>query len=108
MPKKSSQPEMPRIFTIRKFKVVLDSELAKLYEVQVRLLNQAVRRNQNRFPKEFCFQLTSQEEADLKSQIASSSDGEEPRLRSQTVILKGEAEDRFSPGKSLNSRAKPA
>ena len=52
---------------------MLDSDLAKLYEVETRTLNQAVKRNIERFPDDFMFQLTEKEYENLKSQIATSS-----------------------------------
>ena len=61
-----------KILLVRGQKVILDSVLAELYQVEVRALNQAVRRNIDRFPEDFMFQL---------------SDLEATRLRSQTVIL---------------------
>jgi ORF6N domain len=63
------------IFRIRGHKVILDSDLAALYGVETRRLNEQVRRNGERFPADFAFQLTAQEAADLKSQIATSSSG---------------------------------
>ena len=54
---------------VRDHKVILDSTLAALYEVNVRILNQAVRRNIERFPRDFMFQLTDEEAASLRSQI---------------------------------------
>jgi hypothetical protein len=50
-----------RIFTIRDTKVMLDSDLAELYEVEARVLNQAVKRNINRFLEDFMFRLTKKE-----------------------------------------------
>ena len=47
-----------RIYLIRGQKVMLDSDLAELYEVETRRLNEQVRRNKERFPEDFCFQLT--------------------------------------------------
>ena len=49
------------IYTIRNQQVMLASDLAMLYQVETRVLNQAVKRNQNRFPERFCFQLTKEE-----------------------------------------------
>jgi ORF6N domain len=69
-----------RIFWLRGEKVMLDSDLAELYEVEVRILNQAVRRNRTRFPKDFMFQLTAQEYMNLKSQIVISSWGGRRKL----------------------------
>ena len=54
-----------RIFTIRSVQVVLDRDLAALYGVQTKVLNQAVKRNANRFPSEFMFILTEDETAEL-------------------------------------------
>ncbi len=62
-----------RIRLIRGHKVMLDADLAILYKVEVKALNQAVKRNSERFPKDFMFRLTTEEAA---------------RLRSQTVTLK--------------------
>ena len=63
-----------KIHTIRGVQVMLDSDLAQMYHVETRVLNQAVKRNQNRFPESFCFQLSSNEYELLKSQIVISSD----------------------------------
>jgi len=63
------------IFIIRNVKVMLSSDLADLYGVEVKVLNQAVKRNQERFPKDFVFQLTHEEFNNLKSQIVTSSWG---------------------------------
>lgn len=56
------------IYEIRGFKVILDSDLAKLYEVETRALNQAVKRNIERFPAHYMFQLTKEEYKNLISQ----------------------------------------
>jgi hypothetical protein len=61
-----------KIYTIRGMQVMLDSDLAKLYQVKVKRLNQQVKRNIQRFPKEFMFQLTSEELYNLRSQIVTS------------------------------------
>jgi hypothetical protein len=75
-----------RIFTIRGVQVMLDSDLADLYGVEVRVLNQQVRRNADRFPEEFMFQLTPQESNSLRSQnVTLDADGS---LSSQNVTLK--------------------
>lgn len=58
-----------RIFTMRGLQVILDSDLAKLYEVETKVFNQAIRRNIERFPNEFMFQLTPKERDSLRSQI---------------------------------------
>ena len=60
------------IYTIRGKQVMLDSDVAMLYHYETRRINETVKRNSKRFPKEFCFQLTSKEYDSLKSQIATS------------------------------------
>ena len=60
------------IYEIRRQKVMLDSDLAKLYEVEAKVLNQAVKRNISRFPADFMFQLTADEWNSLRSQIVTS------------------------------------
>ena len=66
---------MNQIYFIRNQKVMLDKELAELYQVTTGVLNQAVQRNIKRFPSDFMFQLTDQEWSNLKSQIVTSSWG---------------------------------
>ena len=61
------------VFLIRSEKVLLDTDLADLYGVEARVLNQSVARNRNRFPDDFMFQLTAEEWTALRSQIATSS-----------------------------------
>ena len=61
------------ILSIRGEKVILDSDLAALYGVETRRLNEQVRRNIEKFPEDFMFQLTKEEFANLKPQIATSS-----------------------------------
>src|ERR1035441_3855262 len=68
-PKVSPPPIERQIHLIRGQKVTLDADLAALYEVPTRVLNQAVRRNLDRFPGDFMFQLSGQEAALLRSQI---------------------------------------
>ena len=64
-----------KIYTIRGQQVMLDFDLAELYEVETRVLKQAVRRNKKRFPVDFMFQLTKEELANLRSQTVTSSWG---------------------------------
>lgn len=64
-----------RIFFLRGEKVMLSTDLAELYEVEPRVLVQAVKRNRDRFPEDFMFQLTREEFDHLKSQIVTSSWG---------------------------------
>ena len=69
-----------RIFVIRGEQVMLDRDLAVLYGVEVKVLNQAVKRNIERFPKEFMYQLSNQEFANLKSQFVTSNWGGDRRI----------------------------
>ena len=69
-----------RIYLIRDQKVMLDSDLAELYGVETRRLNEQVKRNENRFPNDFMFQLTELEFNNLKSQNATSSWGGKRKL----------------------------
>jgi ORF6N domain len=79
-----------RIFTLNGYTVMLDSDLAQLYRVPTKAFNQAVKRNSDRFPLDFRFQLTSE---DLKS------------LRSQFVTLKGRHS--FQSGRGRHSKYAP-
>ena len=63
-----------RIYTIRGIQVMIDRDLALLYNVETRVLNQAVKRNPERFPMMFCFQLTDNEFENWKSQIVMSNE----------------------------------
>ncbi|PCJ28081.1 MAG: DNA-binding protein [Flavobacteriales bacterium] len=64
-----------KIYLIREQKVMLDSDLAELYQVETKRLNEQVKRNSMRFPIDFMFQLTEKEWENLKSQFATSSRG---------------------------------
>jgi hypothetical protein len=59
-----------RILCVRGCRVILDADLARIYGVPTKRLNEQVKRNADRFPADFAFQLTNQEVADLKSRIA--------------------------------------
>jgi len=61
------------ILDLRGQRVILDSDLAALYEVPTKRLNEQVKRNADRFPSEFAFRLAVEEDAILKSQFATSS-----------------------------------
>ena len=63
-----------KIFTIRNLQVMLDSDLAKLYNVETKALNQAVKRNLERFPESFRFQVSENEIKNLRSQIVTSNE----------------------------------
>jgi hypothetical protein len=64
-----------KIFLIRSQKVMLDRDLAQLYGVSTRRLNEQIRRNRDRFPGDFAFVLTLEEFVNLKSHFATSSSG---------------------------------
>jgi hypothetical protein len=63
------------IYEIRGCQVMLDSDLAEIYQVETKVMNQTVKRNIDRFPPEFMFQLTEKEYDNLRSQIVTSKDG---------------------------------
>ncbi|KRT16785.1 DNA-binding protein [Pedobacter ginsenosidimutans] len=69
-----------KIYELRGLKVMLDSDLAELYGVETKRLNEQVGRNPDRFPEDFMFQLTDEEWLNLKSQIATSSWGGRRKL----------------------------
>ena len=75
-----------RIYEIRGQRVILDRDLAALYQVETKALNQAVKRNTERFPEDFMFQLSKEEWQMLKSQFVISKEGDE-LLRSQIVTI---------------------
>jgi hypothetical protein len=70
-----------KIYLIRGYKVMLDSDLAELYQVPTKVLNQAVRRNLDRFPADFMFRLNDQELENWRSQIVTSNPGAKMGLR---------------------------
>ena len=59
-----------RIFNVRGLQVMLDSDIAELFELPVRRINEQMKRNPDRFPKDFCFELSEEEYLSLRSQIA--------------------------------------
>ena len=83
----AARPDLPPIHTVRGQRVMLDSDLARLYGVATKIFNQTIRRNINRFPVDFLFQLTAEEFEILKSQIVISSPATPQSLRSQSVTL---------------------
>ncbi len=79
-----------KIYLIREQKVMLDSDLAELYQVETRRLNEQIKRNIARFPKDFMFRLTKEEWKNLKSQFATSSWGgrrKEPYVFTEHGVL---------------------
>ncbi len=100
MPKKPSNPDaqliplesiQQRIYLIRGHKVMLDSDLAELYGVGTKQLNQQVTRNKERFPEDFMFPLGVEEWTDLRSQIATSSSHGGRRYRPRVFTEQGVA-----------------
>ena len=89
-----------RIYEIRGERVMLDKDLAALYETETKALNQAVKRNLKRFPPDFMFQLTKEEYESLRSQFETL-DNSKPQksLRSQIVTL--------DPGRGQHSKYLP-
>ena len=94
-----------KIYLIRGQQVMLDSDLADLYGYEVKAMNQQVKRNINRFPEDFMFQLTQDELKILKSQIVTSSWGgvrklpyafTEQGIYMLATVLKGEVAERQS------------
>lgn len=75
-----------QILTVRGQRVLLDSTLAALYGVPTKRLNEAVKRNTARFPRDFAFQLTREEQEILKSQNATSSSGHGGRRKPATAF----------------------
>jgi len=78
-----------KIFTIRGIHVMIDSDIAEMYDVETKVLNQAVKRNIARFPDSFRFQLTEEETINLRSQIVTL-EREDHSLRSQSVTLESQ------------------
>ena len=76
----SAEALVGRIVVIRGQRVLLDADLAALYEVETRRLNEQIKRNMGRFPVDFMFQLTADEFENLKSQFATSSWGGRRKL----------------------------
>ena len=87
------------IYIIREEQVMLDSDLAKLYGVETKVLNQAVKRNIQRFPSDFMFQLTKEE--CLRSQIVTLNEGRGKHLKYMPY-----AEDFYHIGHSLKDLGK--
>ncbi len=75
-----------KIYVMRDKKVMIDRDLAVLYGVETRVLNQAVRRNEKRFPEDFMFQMTQEEMQDWKSQIVISN-SEKMGLRKPPLVF---------------------
>jgi phage regulator Rha-like protein len=85
-----------RIYELRGERVMLDKDLAALYEIETKALNLAVKRNIKRFPKDFMFQLTKEEFDDLRFQIETSENTYSLRLQNETS-KKGRGGTRYLP-----------
>jgi phage regulator Rha-like protein len=85
-----------RIYEIRGERVMIDKDLAALYETETKALNLAVKRNIKRFPKDFMFQLSKEEFEDLRFQFETSEKDDQP-LRLQTETSKGRGGTRYLP-----------
>lgn len=68
-----------KIYEVRGQKVMLDFDLAEMYQVETRILNQSVKRNQSRFPEDFMFQLTNEEWHGMSSQFVMTSRAKRPK-----------------------------
>jgi hypothetical protein len=93
---KPKKPIETLILSIRNQKVILAPDLADVYGVETRALNQAVKRNAERFPEDFIFQLTATEFSALKHAGKVSGDGR-AALRSQIVILESGRHAKYPP-----------
>lgn len=87
----NADPLAGRIFTIRGQRVIMDTDLARLYGVPTMRFNQAVKRNADKFPEDFRFQLTREEFVGLKSQPVTSktklAGNEEDRTNSSQIVM---------------------
>ena len=68
-------PIQHKIYTVRGKQIMLDNDLAELYQVETKVFNQAVKRNNERFPNDFMFQLTEKEYQSLRSQFVTLDNG---------------------------------
>jgi hypothetical protein len=92
MKKQSMLPDrviITKIIVLREQKVIVDRDLASLYGVETRVLNQAVKRNIKRFPEDFMFQMTNEELKAWKSQIVMS-EGDRMGLRKPPYVFTGQ------------------
>jgi hypothetical protein len=101
-----------KILSIRGQKVVLDSDLAAVYGVTTKRLNEQFRRNRKRFPEDFAFQLTAEEFATLTSQVATLDEGGSSRepLRSQPATGSSRSQSmrsQFATASQRNIRYRP-
>ena len=76
------------IYVVRNKQVMVDSDLAMLYQVETKALNRAVKRNIKRFPEDFCFQLTTEETESLKCQSGTSKIQEPEKRRAEVADVR--------------------
>ena len=96
MEEKKGLPIHDMIYEIRGLKVMMDRDLAELYEVELKVMNRAVKRNIKRFPSDFMFQLTDKEWDNLRCQFGTANENS-PILRSQIVTAKKLEKVRYNP-----------
>lgn len=83
---KRQQPEIEnRIFFIRGVQVMIDSDFAEMYQIETKFLNRTTKRNVERFPEAFIFQLTEEEYKNLRFQIGTSKNDESLRFQFGTL-----------------------
>jgi hypothetical protein len=107
-----NKPVNIKILTIRGQKVVLDSDLAAVYGVTTKRLNEQFRRNRKRFPEDFAFQLSVEEYDSLRSQIATLDEAGSSRelMRSQSTTASGRSQSmrsQFATAYRRNIRYRP-
>jgi hypothetical protein len=95
-----------RIYLIRGEKVMLFADLAELYQVETRTLNQAVRRNLDRFPEDFMFQLSKGELENWVSQFVISNPAAKMSLRIPPLLLPNSASRCCPPCSAANARSR--
>jgi hypothetical protein len=86
------------IRSIRGVRIMLDSDLAAIYGVSTSRFNEAVKRNKNRFPADFMFQLTGEENASLRSQFAILKTGRGRHRRARWIGHMGSNDNKISDG----------
>jgi hypothetical protein len=88
-PDPATEPLTPMIYVLRGQRVILDADLARIYDVATFRFNEAFKRNRHRFPADFAFQLTAGEFAGLRSQMMSANSSQIAMSSSQTVESEG-------------------
>ncbi len=105
MATKDKAPKI-RILTVRSQKIVLDVDLARIYGVTTKRLNEQFRRNKKRFPRDFAFQLTTEEDHAVRSQLVTAS--ADPTMRSQIATASSRGmRSQIAAGSKRNIRYRP-